>query len=153
MAVGTEGGGWKGKMRSLQVPGRRAARAPPASRVRGRFPSPPPPTVPALGAGAAASGEGVARSMNKGDKPGRRGRGEGETFPKMAAGAQRGGAWLAGLPLAGARGGAGLEVQTRPYGRRAGTRRAREGEGNSGAVASGVRAGAFYGRGLWSWET
>ncbi|XP_053768281.1 cytochrome c oxidase assembly protein COX20, mitochondrial isoform X2 [Desmodus rotundus] len=45
----------------------------------------------------------------------------------MAAGAQ--GAGLAGLPLAEARGGAGLAVRTRPHGRRAGARRAREGEG------------------------
>lgn len=50
----------------------------------------------------------------------------------MAAGAQ--GAGLAGLPLAEARGGAGLAVRTRPHGRRAGARRAREGEGNLGAV-------------------
>ncbi|KAM5302020.1 cytochrome c oxidase assembly protein COX20, mitochondrial isoform 1-T1 [Glossophaga mutica] len=115
-------------MRSLQVPGRCAARAPLTALVQGRVPSPPPPAVPALVAGRTASREGVARSMNKGDKPSRRGH-RGETFPKMAAGAQGGGAWLAGLPLAEARGGAGPEVRTRPHGRRAGARRAGEGEG------------------------
>lgn len=82
----------------------------------------------------------MARSVNKGDGPGRRGHCGAKTFPKMAAGARgRGGAWLVGLPLSVARGGgrAGLAAPTGTHGRGAGARRGREGEGNPGAARRG----------------
>lgn len=68
----------------------------------------------------------------------------------MAACARgRGSAWLVGLPLAVALGGAwaGLEAPTRPHGRSAGARRGREGEGNPGAGGAG-RGRAGRGRTL-----
>ncbi|XP_034866865.1 uncharacterized protein LOC118014562 isoform X1 [Mirounga leonina] len=99
MAVGAEGGGWGGKRRRLEAPGRCPAPAPSRVLVRGvsRAVFLFLPRSPELR--IARCGEGVkAVSLNKGDGPAVQATaqpghcGDAETFPKMAAGA-RGRGW------------------------------------------------------------
>lgn len=110
------------------------------------------PTAPTRGAWGSPGGEGVARSVNKGDGPGRRGHCGAKTFPKMAAGAHgRGG------PARGGRGfrsrwptaGAGRDWRRRlvlmaaaPDPGEAGKGKVTWGWRGAGAWASGARAGA-----------